>query len=234
MPDIKKLCYLCETLSSLPSIPVSSFAKRPENYKATIELLKDKYEHEHLCCTLDSVLRQLTALGDDINHPNIVAAIEAKLPFETIQQVCRAKRQNLQWSVSHLCQLIKETLADRLKARAITISVTINKAFSRTRDSVATTAKPPQQKTKKPSPKQVPTTNCAFCEGRHYNDHCSVYKSIDERHARATQKRVCLHCLRPGHSTKTCKSHLNRVFIAKAIVPQHYVLRRVLRLRRHQ
>ncbi|VDD87924.1 unnamed protein product [Enterobius vermicularis] len=225
MPDTKKLCYLCETLSGAPSILVPNLAKRLENYKAAIKLLKDTYEHEHvirallhrdlqaippiphendlpqLWCTLESVLCQLTALGDDINHANIVAAIKAKLPFETLRQVCRAKRQNLQWSVSHLRQLIKETVADRLQARAMTTSITINKDFCGTSNSVATTAKPPHQKTTKPSLKKVPTNYCAFCEGRHYSDQCPVYKSTDERHTRVTQKRLCLHCLRPGHFT---------------------------------
>ena len=258
MFDIRKLCYFCETLSGPPNILVSNFAKRPENYIAAIKLLNNTYEHEHvirallhrdlqtispityendlpqLLCTLESVFRKLITLGNGINHSNIVAAIKAKLPFRTLQQRCRAKRQNPQLSFSHLCQLIKETVADRHQARAITTLVTIYKAFSGTRNLVATTARPPQQKTTKPSLKQVPTTKCAFCEGRHYNDQCPVYKSTDERHTRATQKRLCIHCLRPGHFTKTCKSRLKRALTAKVIIPQYYVLRRLRRLRRHQ
>ena len=166
-------------------------------------------------CTLESVLRQLTALGDDINHPTIVAAIEAKLPFGTLQQVCRAKLQNPQWSISQLRQLIKETVADGFQARAISTSIATNKAFSATCNSLAVTAKPPQQKTTKSPLKPVPTTNCAFCDGRHYNDQCPVYKSTDERHTRATQKQLRLHCLRPGHSNKPCKSRLKPCFYRK-------------------
>lgn len=50
------------------------------------------------------------------------------------------------------------------------------------------------------------TIKCVVCKGEHRIYDCPIFKAknIDERRAEVTKLNLCLNCLRPGHSARTC------------------------------
>ncbi len=54
------------------------------------------------------------------------------------------------------------------------------------------------------TPQKQPSTPCAFCFHKHYNDVCRTYKTMDERKNRIAQLKGCFLCLKLGHTSYSC------------------------------
>uniref|UniRef100_A0A1I7VZS6 DUF1758 domain-containing protein n=1 Tax=Loa loa TaxID=7209 RepID=A0A1I7VZS6_LOALO len=102
IPDIQKLNYLFSCLKGEALQAVSGYEIAPENYGIIRQLLKNKYgdpstiasilyrelqsfkqnEKEWMITieNIERVLRQLEALGDNLEHPSIETIIESKMP----------------------------------------------------------------------------------------------------------------------------------------------------------
>jgi hypothetical protein len=57
---------------------------------------------------------------------------------------------------------------------------------------------------------------CRYCEGAHWSDECTIYKSIDDRKRRL--KSGCFKCLKDSHKTNECKSSKLCVYCGKVNV----------------
>lgn len=45
---------------------------------------------------------------------------------------------------------------------------------------------------------------CRFCDGEHYSDVCSVFKTLEQRRERVNTKNVYTLCLKGNHEVKKC------------------------------
>ena len=48
---------------------------------------------------------------------------------------------------------------------------------------------------------------CSYCSGSHFTDECTKYKTVSARKDRVMTLKLCFNCLKPGHSSKTCRSN---------------------------
>uniref|UniRef100_A8NPB2 Gag protein, putative n=1 Tax=Brugia malayi TaxID=6279 RepID=A8NPB2_BRUMA len=59
---------------------------------------------------MERILRQLEAIGENVEQPTIETIIESKLPNWILNQVYQQKEEDGQWSVTKLRQLLRKTI----------------------------------------------------------------------------------------------------------------------------
>ena len=47
---------------------------------------------------------------------------------------------------------------------------------------------------------------CSYCSGGYFSHECTKYKTVNARKDRVMSLKLCFNCLKPGHSSKTCRS----------------------------
>ena len=64
------------------------------------------------------------------------------------------------------------------------------------------------QQTNQPTKQLNQKTNqqCSYCSGGHFSHECTKYKTVNARKDRVMSLKLCFNCLKPGHSSKTCRS----------------------------
>ena len=62
----------------------------------------------------------------------------------------------------------------------------------------------PNQQTKQSN--QKTNQQCSYCSGGHFSHECTKYKTVNARKDRVMSLKLCFDCLKPGHSSKTCRS----------------------------
>ena len=53
---------------------------------------------------------------------------------------------------------------------------------------------------------QKTNQQCSYCCGGHFSHECTKYKTVNARKDRVMSLKLCFNCLKPGHSSKTCRS----------------------------
>ena len=53
---------------------------------------------------------------------------------------------------------------------------------------------------------QKTNQQCSYCSGSHFSRECTKYKTVNARKDRVMSLKLCFNCLKPGHSSKTCRS----------------------------
>ena len=53
---------------------------------------------------------------------------------------------------------------------------------------------------------QKTNQQCSYCSGGHFSHECTKYKTVNARKDRVMSLKLCFNCLKPGHSSKTCRS----------------------------
>ena len=68
------------------------------------------------------------------------------------------------------------------------------------------------QQTNQPTKQSNQKTNqqCSYCSGGHFSHKCTKYKTVNVRKDRVMSLKLCFNCLKPGHSSKTCRSSRTR------------------------
>uniref|UniRef100_A0A1I7VV19 DUF1758 domain-containing protein n=1 Tax=Loa loa TaxID=7209 RepID=A0A1I7VV19_LOALO len=132
IPDIQKLNYLISCLKGSALQLVRGYDRVPENYKIIRELLEEKFGrvstirnllYKELISTkrndrnwkttveeMERVLRQLEAIGENVELPTIETMIESKLPNWILNQVYQQKEEDNQWSIIKLRQFLRKTI----------------------------------------------------------------------------------------------------------------------------
>ncbi|MCP9264732.1 Integrase core domain containing protein [Dirofilaria immitis] len=122
IPEIQKLNYLYSCLRALEAI--SGYDIAPENYEIIRRLLREKYgdpstatailykelrsikrdekEWVRMIEHIERVIRQLEALGEDMEQSSIEHWIEDKLPHWILDKVFEQKEKDAPWTVSKL------------------------------------------------------------------------------------------------------------------------------------
>uniref|UniRef100_A0AAF5PFZ8 Gag protein n=1 Tax=Wuchereria bancrofti TaxID=6293 RepID=A0AAF5PFZ8_WUCBA len=131
IPDIQKLNYLYSCFKGNALQVVSGYDIVPENYGVIRRLLKEKYGKSSMITTIlykklqsiikgnerdwkkvieniERVLRQLEALGEEMEHSSIENLIEGKLPRWILNKLYEQKKAERTWSTSKLRELLLE------------------------------------------------------------------------------------------------------------------------------
>ena len=54
---------------------------------------------------------------------------------------------------------------------------------------------------------QSSNQKCSYCSCSHFTNECTKYKTVNARKDRVMALKLCFNCLKPGHSSKTCRSN---------------------------
>uniref|UniRef100_A0A1I7V7G7 DUF1758 domain-containing protein n=1 Tax=Loa loa TaxID=7209 RepID=A0A1I7V7G7_LOALO len=130
IPEIQKLNYLFSCLRGNASQVVSGYEIAPENYEVIRRLLKNKYGDPSTITTIlynelqaikrnekewmttieniERVLRQLEAIGENLEHSSIETTIESKLPSWVLNKIYTQKKVEVPWSISKLRDFLSD------------------------------------------------------------------------------------------------------------------------------
>uniref|UniRef100_A0A1I7VHU7 Uncharacterized protein n=1 Tax=Loa loa TaxID=7209 RepID=A0A1I7VHU7_LOALO len=125
-----KLNYLFSCLKGEALQAVSGYEIAPENYGIIRQLLKNKYgdpstiasilyrelqsfkqnEKEWMITieNIERVLRQLEALGDNLEHPSIETIIESKMPPRILNKVYTQRKIDKPWTIQKLRNFLSD------------------------------------------------------------------------------------------------------------------------------
>ena len=53
---------------------------------------------------------------------------------------------------------------------------------------------------------QKTNQQCSYCSGGHFSHECTKYKTLNARKDSYMSLKLCFNCLKPGYSSKTCRS----------------------------
>ncbi|MCP9264089.1 Integrase core domain containing protein [Dirofilaria immitis] len=171
--------------------------------------------------SIERILRQLEAMGENLEQSSIEIIIESRLPAWILEKIYQQKEQE-SWSVNKLRQLRGElVLRSEEVMRIQSLNTTKNqepvksksKPFSRfiPNETSALTVSIPKSKAKGIKTKRP----CTFCNKDHWDNVCQVYSTVKQRTERLKELKVCLNCFYNSHKTTDCKSRKRSCFYCK-------------------
>ena len=127
----------------------------------------------------------------------IKSTLVRKLAFQTFDKICDLyvthdfTLKQMKTGIQHIIDKLKQaTLALGEKANVKPVGVS----------SQQTNQQPNQQNRKS-------NHECSYCSGSHFTNECTKYKTVNARKDRVMALKLCFNCLKPGHSSKTCRSN---------------------------
>uniref|UniRef100_A0A1I7VZM2 DUF1758 domain-containing protein n=2 Tax=Loa loa TaxID=7209 RepID=A0A1I7VZM2_LOALO len=214
IPDIQKLNYLFSCLKGEALQAVSGYEIAPENYGIIRQLLKNKYgdpstiasilyrelqsfkqnEKEWMITieNIERVLRQLEALGDNLEHPSIETIIESKMPPRILNKVCTQRKIDKPWTIqklrnflSDLVEVNQQVKIDqysnfRADSKPTTIKGEQKRMYRPERTSALSTMQTNHRETRSPTSRKRP---CIFCSRDHWDSDCDIYSTASHNSA---------------------------------------------------
>uniref|UniRef100_A0A1I7VYM1 DUF1758 domain-containing protein n=1 Tax=Loa loa TaxID=7209 RepID=A0A1I7VYM1_LOALO len=246
IPDIQKLNYFYSCLKEEALQAVSGYEIAPENYGIIRQLLKNKYgdpstiastlyrelqsfkqnEKEWMITieNIERVLRQLEALGDNLEHPSIETIIESKMPPWILNKVYTQRKIDKPWTIqklrnflSDLVEVNQQVKIDqysnfRADNKPTTIKGEQKRMYRLERISALSTMQTNHRETRSPKSRKRP---CIFCSRDHWDSDCDIYSTVKGRMKRLKTLKKCTICLKDSHQGETCKAK-KRCFYCKA------------------
>ncbi|MCA4774573.1 DUF1759 domain-containing protein, partial [Wolbachia endosymbiont of Mansonella perstans] len=246
IPDIQKLNYFYSCLKEEALQAVSGYEIAPENYGIIRQLLKNKYgdpstiasilyrelqsfkqnEKEWMITieNIERVLRQLEALGDNLEHPSIETIIESKMPPWILNKVYTQRKIDKPWTIqklrnflSDLVEVNQQVKIDqysnfRADSKPTTIKGEQKRMYRPERTSALSTMQTNHRETRSPTSRKRP---CIFCSRDHWDSDCDIYSTVKGRMKRLKTLKKCTICLKDSHQGETCKAK-KRCFYCKA------------------
>ena len=251
IPNVQKFGYLIGLLKGEAKEAIQGISVTNENYIHAVEILQKRFgnieiikdtlysklrnlsfasnkmvELRQTMNIMDKILRQLSALNEDINHPSVVRQLLEKLSAETLTELERSKGPYSQWNV----QMLRESLWNyiEMKERVSRLSSNMSKVQFNNFHGKSYKGKAEQKKTtgsmsnfakknnwnnqkqqvqtiEKPKGFSKPNRPCIFCDGEHFQNQCKKYSTVEAREKRLFEKKCCFRCLKPGHIIKDCR-----------------------------
>ena len=226
LSKVTKLTYLLSTLEGKAKYAIQGLAITEANYELAISILKRRFGDQKLIKQIinreiqnlkpsgkeikeirivfekmENMIRQLEAMGDDMENPQIEILIEAKLPFWMLNELYERKERDPNWSVKKLRETIDKILINResvsqIKPKFLNENINV-KAITTNYEN------------KTIENKEKRETKCAFCEKtNHISRECKTIKDRKERFDIIMKKRLCKKCLKPNHAIKECRAKL--------------------------
>uniref|UniRef100_A0A1I7W2K6 DUF1758 domain-containing protein n=1 Tax=Loa loa TaxID=7209 RepID=A0A1I7W2K6_LOALO len=246
IPDIQKLNYFYSCLKEEALQAVSGYEIAPENYGIIRQLLKNKYgdpstiastlyrelqsfkqnEKEWMITieNIERVLRQLEALGDNLEHPSIETIIESKMPPWILNKVYTQRKIDKPWTIqklrnflSDLVEVNQQVKIDqysnfRADSKPTTIKGEQKRMYRLERISALSTMQTNHRETRSPKSRKRP---CIFCSRDHWDSDCDIYSTVKGRMKCLKTLKKCTICLKDSHQGETCKAK-KRCFYCKA------------------
>ncbi|MCP9256850.1 Pao retrotransposon peptidase family protein [Dirofilaria immitis] len=219
IPDVQKLNYLMSCLRGEALLAVRGYDIAPQNYDIIRKVLIEKFGEDSIIKkslyaelqsikrsdrdwkatieAIERILRQLEAIGENLDHCSIETSIESKLPIWILHKVYEQKKRE-SWSITRLRQILGELVQ-------INEEVARNQSFSNKKKSIDFKQKRASHNNKgetsalstikqfksTKSSGHEPTTQpkkiakdkrpCAFCNKDHWDNECSTYPTLKQR-----------------------------------------------------
>ena len=239
MSPINKFNYLRTQLEDRVLKIIEELELTNANYETAITLLQEHYgkkkmvldaHYTHLMdlaqasnntssfrVTYDAVethLRSLQSLGENIHHRQIISIVRTKLPKVVIARLEQQKDPDEEKPVEALRKSLKNYISTQEVAESQVhqqeqskfnntkgskifnnrnFQILERPTFGHTTEALLTVEIRPTYKTQ----------TCAFCEVRHWTDECKSFLDIESQQGQLKGK--CFICLRNGHTIKDCK-----------------------------
>uniref|UniRef100_A0A1I7VAC2 DUF1758 domain-containing protein n=1 Tax=Loa loa TaxID=7209 RepID=A0A1I7VAC2_LOALO len=238
IPNIQKLTYLTSCLKGEALEAIRGFDIAPENYELIRQVLIDKYgnpatikkslynefysiqrndrEWKSRVEAMEKILRQLEALGEDLEHSSIEVTIESRLPPWILDKVYQMKTEGETWTISKLRQFLMESKtpsgtnskkSTSLSKGGETSALSITKQFKSTEArNLQLSNKTKFNKEKRP---------CIFCNKNHWDNECPNCLTVKQRFERLKELKACTNCFRTMHATSDCKQRKRTCFHCK-------------------
>uniref|UniRef100_A0A1I7VRF8 DUF1758 domain-containing protein n=1 Tax=Loa loa TaxID=7209 RepID=A0A1I7VRF8_LOALO len=216
---------------------VSGYEIAPENYGIIRQLLKNKYadpstiasilyrelqsfkqNEKEWMTTIENigrVLRQLEALGDNLEHPNIESIIESKMPSWILNKDLVEVNQQVK---------IDQYSNFRADSKPTTIKGEQKRMYRPEITSTLSTIQTNHRETRSQTIRKRP---CIFCSCGHWDSDCDIYSTVKGRMKRLKTLRKCTICLKDSHQGETkpkkrcfyCKAPHNSALCEKRSTP---------------
>ena len=217
-----KFIYLAQSLEGEPKEMISGLAITDDNYSLAVHILKDLYANatkqtnvllqkfhslpipKHNPKDLRNFLTEYRKIKTQLSHVLdfqqselvIKSTLVRKLEFQTFDEICDIY-------VTHdftLKQMETGSLhiTDKLEQAMLALGETANVK------QVGVSSQQTNQPTKQSN--QKTNQQCSYCSSGHFSLECTKYKTVYARKDRVMSLKLCFNCLKPGHSSKTCRS----------------------------
>ena len=178
---------------------------------------------------IEKILRQLEAQGEHISHQRIlVQQILSKFPTQVIIKLEESKKLEDLWTVPLLRKSLQRYVTIFTNAQRYELNARSNNFGSGSKrpdnfhasrsersftgnDTIASETLVTNASNFHPKNKANEVMRpCVFCKGDHFNDCCTLYKSVYDRKKQLQGQGRCFICLRIGHTFKECPSALSK------------------------
>ena len=246
--NVQKFQYLKSMLRGEAFLVIEGMAVTNENYEHAKEILKSRYgdpsqikqalykqlnqmplssnrlvDLTHTADSLDRILRQLHALGEQVEHPSIVHLITRKYPADFLLKLQELLAPSASWTVESLSNAIRKVLSDR--AAVMHLTERDRPSDKRTEQNQRSGLKPlikgthdtygythiTQTMASSTGQRKVTGWNsgkreflCVFCDQRHSGE-CQKFPTLKLRRMAIQQAGKCYICLKVGHFASTCE-----------------------------
>uniref|UniRef100_A0AAF5Q7Q7 Reverse transcriptase domain-containing protein n=1 Tax=Wuchereria bancrofti TaxID=6293 RepID=A0AAF5Q7Q7_WUCBA len=249
IPDIQKLNYLVSCLRGnalqlyriVRELLVEKFGRvstiRKLLYNELISTKRNDRNWKTIIEEMERVLRQLEAIGENVEQPTIETIIESKLPNWILNQVYQQKEEDGQWSVTKLRQLLRKTInrndqimewqhldnvsRKNLIKRHPNPIIPENSALIAIKQSkqIRGTASTEKNQLNQENPNW--STNkkrrpCIFCNNNHWDSKCLIYSTVEQRIDRLKEINVCSNCFKSGHNELNCTKRASCFYCKKS------------------
>ncbi|MCP9261083.1 Pao retrotransposon peptidase family protein [Dirofilaria immitis] len=224
LPDVQKLNYLMSCLRGEALLAVRGYDIAPQNYNIIRKVLIEKFDEDSIIKkflyaelqsikrsdrdwkatieAIERILRQLEAIGENLDHCSIETSIESKLPIWILHKVYEQKKRGA-WSIDRLRQILEELV--QINEEGETSALSTIKQFKSTKSSGHESTTQPKKIARDKRP-------CAFCNKDHWDNECSTYPTLKQRMEYLRKNNACLNCLRTGHATNNCNKKKRSCF----------------------
>ena len=217
-----KFIYLAQSLEGEPKEMISGLAITGDNYSIAIHILRDRYDNasrqthvllqkfhtlptpKHNPKDLQNFLTEYHKVKTQPSHVLdfqqselvIKSTLVRKLTFQTFDKICDLyvthdfTLKQMEMGIQHII--------DKLEQATLALGEKDNVK------QVGDSSQQPNQQTKQSN--QKTNQQCSYCSGGHFSHECTKYKTVNARKDRVMSLKLCFNCLKPGHSSKTCRS----------------------------
>nr|CAD2187996.1 unnamed protein product [Meloidogyne enterolobii] len=247
IPEKRKMQYLKSALKGEPLELVDQYPLEAKNYRIVLELLQKNFgDQESIKCSLhsalrrmprsgkyipeirktlrkiESIIKQLENMGENIEHEQLILEIESKMPKRILSEIYRKKRTEIGWNLKKMLKFLDDYLKLEEDVYRIHKDFEIdnkedtdyrNKNIKQ-RHKMHATAMYYTKETQNNQVKHLKFSEnksahkCIFCDKTHWENKCSTYNSKEKRIERVKQLNICFKCLGRGHKSKDCKKQI--------------------------
>ena len=255
LAEVEKFSYLQGLLKGSAARLIDGLDLTNENYSVAISMILQRYgktrqskqslylKLEQLQCpsykiadqqtTLEEVqriLRQLTAIKEDINQPALIRQVLHKFPLVTVTRIEEMRNSENDWTMDELLQFLTTAISTRSRAilssgisegstdkKNAMYNKKMSTSFHKGRNSKSNTGGNISQNATTTLTANgssnvgnkgsffKPKNPCNFCDSfEHFADKCDRFKTIHERIECANNRNLCLICLKSGHYSSNC------------------------------